>query len=62
MVGLAGLPAVGPPCAEAIGKQHLLDAGQIRQMHSSTKDSSGPLQAPSKQPGWGIGRRLCGDA
>ena len=39
IVGLAGLPAVGPLLRhEAIGKQHLLVAGQTRQVHSSTKD------------------------
>ena len=35
---------MGPLCAEAVGKQNLLDAGQTRQMHSSTKDSSGPCR------------------
>ena len=49
---------------EAVGKQHLLVAGQTRQMHSSTKDpkrpflttvhTSGPLHAHqnSQDVGW----------
>ena len=53
---------MGPLCAEVVSKQHLLDAGQTRQMHTSTKDSSGPLQAPPKQPGCGMGGKLCGGA